>query len=226
MRHPPDVALQHICYTCISMSDADLLRRIASGDEDALITIHRSYANLVFSVAMRVLGNQADAEEISQDVFMTLWKKGSTYESDKGSLSTWLGVIARRKAIDLVRKRAGREDHTSLDEYAEILHVSPNGIAPHTSDVAADIDLSVAMKDLPGEQRECVDLLYFGGLTQQELSDHLKIPLGTVKSRVRLAMDKLREAMVVRQGDGEGNRPPAIVRALNSWLFGTLFSLA
>lgn len=208
------------------MSDADLLRRIASGDEDALITIHRSYANLVFSVAMRIVGDQADAEEISQDVFMTLWKKGATYEADKGSLSTWLGVIARRKAIDLIRKRAGHEQQsTSIDEYAEVLHTSPNGTVPHAPDVTADIDLSVAMKDLPNEQRECIDLLYFGGLTQQELSDHLKIPLGTVKSRVRLAMDKLRDALAPKQNEG-GKRPPAIVQALNSWLFSTLFAVA
>jgi RNA polymerase sigma-70 factor (ECF subfamily) len=201
------------------MGDVELLRRVARGDEEALISLYRSYGNLVYSVAMRILNEQTDAEEVTQDVFMTIWKKAATYESEKGAFSTWVGVISRRKAIDVLRHKHNNPLlGWSLDDNVESSLIVANG--ENNDYQHRDIDLTLAVKNLPSEQQECISLIYFGGMTHHELAEHLKIPLGTVKSRVRLAMDKLREAMITQPELKRAGGSANILNTLNSVLFG------
>ena len=167
-----------------------LLLRITASDEEALILFHRQFVNLVFSVAVRTLGSSADAEEVTQDVFMNLWRKAAQFDASKGSVTAWLLTMTRRKAIDHFRARRGDDVQASpLDEFENIIP-SADTSRPR------DLDLQRAMFDLPGEQRECLEMIYFGGFTQEEAAQRLALPLGTVKSRVRLAVGKLRTALV------------------------------
>lgn len=179
------------------MTDEQLMRRIASGDEEALVELHHRYVNLVYSMAYRVLGNGPAAEEATQDVFMKLWERADQFDPSKGRLTSWLLTVARRTAIDLYRKQARRtpdEGLWSLDD-AEWLAVEN---ASFTRRAADEHDsLRHALADLPDEQRDVLLLAYFGGLSQSEIARHLDIPLGTVKTRMRLGMNKLRDALLL-----------------------------
>ena len=171
------------------MNEGELLQRVAGGDEDSLIELHRRYVNLVFSMALYVLHDHSAAEEVTQDVFLTIWRKAARYDAGQGTITTWLLTITRRKAIDHHRRNA---HHTALPAAAGE-HVAAQSA---TFDPAA-FDLHQALTALPIEQQRAIDLIYFRGLTQQETAAHLDVPLGTVKSRVRLAMERLRQLLLI-----------------------------
>ncbi|MBA3468843.1 MAG: sigma-70 family RNA polymerase sigma factor [Herpetosiphonaceae bacterium] len=172
--------------------DVHLLIRIASGDETALVEFHRQYVNLVFSMALHVLHDHATAEEVTQDVFLTLWRRAALYDPARGSVKSWLLTIARRRAIDYHRRQA----HLPLrmDEIAV-------GQQPNVQLILPDLDLRDAVAALPGDQQECVTMVYFGGLTHTEVAERLHVPLGTVKSRIRLALRRLRQTITVFSED-------------------------
>ncbi len=172
------------------MSDAQLLTRIVAGQEDALVEFYDQYANLVFSVALYVLQDRAEAEEVVQDVFMTIWRRAADYDAARGSVTTWLLTIARRRAIDRRRRREARPPATNE---VELPHHVYGVVLPK----AAYVDLQKALDTLPPEQRQCIELIYFGGFSHNEVAAHLQVPPGTVKGRVRLAMEKLRRALLV-----------------------------
>lgn len=169
--------------------ETKLLERIAAQDEAAFFEFHGKYINLVFSMALKVLQNQRDAEEVAQDVFMTIWHRALTYDSKKGKITTWLLTITRRRAIDLYRKRKSRTGRDQpLDTLIEWL--------PMATPKSSSLDLRDAFVQLPEAQQEIINLIYFEGYTQQEAADKLGIPLGTVKGRVRLGMEKLRTILM------------------------------
>jgi len=174
-------------------SDVHLLIRIATGDETALVEFHRQYVNLVFSMALHVLHDHASAEEVTQDVFLTLWRRAALYDSDRGSVKSWLLTIARRRAIDYYRRR------THLPLRMEEIAV---GQQPYTQMDLPDMDIRDAVAALPDHQQQCVSMVYFGGLTHNEVAEQLHIPLGTVKSRIRLALSRLRQAVNLSSEDG------------------------
>jgi len=166
------------------------MARMVAGDEEALAEAWQRHGAMVFGHARRLVGNAAVAEEVVQDVFVELWTHPDRYEPARGTLRAYLGVHARRRAIDALRRdrrRAAREErHVALEE-------RPGG-AP--GDTGHDPQVGKAVLDaiqrLPDDQRRAVELAYFGGLTQCEVAQHLGIPEGTAKSRLRLAQTKLR----------------------------------
>lgn len=166
-----------------------LLQRIAAGDEAALIEFHRQYVNLVFSMAFHVLQDPGESEEVTQDVFLTVWRRAGDYDPHRGSVATWLLTVARRRAID---RRRSREARPPLASELDVARLDANVPAP----AALGVDLQRALAQLPAEQRQCIDLIYFGGLTHHEAAAALGVPLGTLKGRVRLAMEKLRRALL------------------------------
>jgi len=172
--------------------DVHLLIRIASGDEAALVEFHRQYVNLVFSMALHVLHDHATAEEVAQDVFLTLWRRAALYDPARGSVKSWLLTIARRRAIDYYRRQANLP--LRMDEIAVGQH-------PNTQMLLPDLDLRAAVAALPNDQQQCVTMVYFGGLTHTEVADRLQVPLGTVKSRIRLALSRLRQAITTFSDD-------------------------
>lgn len=170
-----------------------LLQRVQAGDEDALIALHNQFANLVFSVAYRVLNDQMAAEEVTQDTFMRLWNKSYSYDPAKGRFTTWLLTVTRRLAIDMLRLRQRREPKSGMLFMDEDPSLWENVLAV---DGGSDLrrNLKSALGQLPPDQSELIELVYFYGMSHTDVAETLNIPLGTVKTRIRLGMQKLRSA--------------------------------
>lgn len=180
----------------------DLLQRIQAGDEDALVALHEQFANLVYSVAFRVVNDQMGAEEVTQDTFMRLWDKSHTYDADKGEFPVWLLTITRRLAIDFLRKRQRHEPQQEMlfpDEDPSLWE----RLAPSSDGDLRRTLLSV-VRQLPADQHEVINLAYFYAMTHSDIAEHLQLPLGTVKTRIRQGMKKLRDAWLA-----ENPKPPA-----------------
>jgi RNA polymerase sigma-70 factor (ECF subfamily) len=168
----------------------ELLQRIQAGDEEALLTLHARYVNLVFSVAYQVLDDRMAAEEVAQDTFMRLWEKAATFDPEKGEFITWLLTITRRLAIDSLRKRQRREprqDMVFIDENPDLWE---NLLSTETSELRRS--LIGVMRQLPVEQRDAIRLAYFYGMSHADIAAFCSVPLGTVKTRIRQGMHKLR----------------------------------
>jgi RNA polymerase sigma-70 factor (ECF subfamily) len=174
-------------------SETELLARIQTGDEEALVALHARYVNLVYSVAYRVLNDAMSAEEVTQDTFMRLWNKSYSYDPEKGRFITWLLTVTRRLAIDVLRQRQRREPNTGMLFIDEDPNLWENILAD-TNGGDLRRTLLAVLKELPVEQRELIELVYFYGMTHSDLAETLDIPLGTVKTRIRLGMQKLRQA--------------------------------
>lgn len=168
-----------------------LLDRVQVGDEDALLALYDEYATPVYSVAYRVLNNAQDAEEVTQDVFLKLWDKADTFDPARGKFITWLLTIARRAAIDRLRKRTRREPDQAVSMDAEPYLWETRLGEEDISDMQRSL-LSV-LGELSQGQREAIYLAYFHDMSHSDIAAHLDRPLGTVKSHIRLGMQKLRK---------------------------------
>jgi RNA polymerase sigma-70 factor (ECF subfamily) len=175
------------------LEDAKLMQRIAQGREDALGELYDRYHRLVFSIALRVIGNRASAEEIMLDVFTSVWIKGHTYRADKAQVNTWLARLARNRAIDVLRREEVRPLRHSVD-WADVSQMSADGRSPEAATQLALRRQQVrsAINELPPEQQEALALAYFQGYTHREIAEVLEQPLGTVKTRIRSGMQTLR----------------------------------
>ncbi|MCU0509113.1 MAG: sigma-70 family RNA polymerase sigma factor [Anaerolineae bacterium] len=175
------------------MEDGELLQGVARGDQDALLTLHKRYVNLVYSMAWRVLQDVGLAEEVTQDIFLKLWRKGRQYDPARGRFSSWLLSVTRFAAIDRLRREERQPSPANLavgeqDETAALEQLLPTDHAAWERGQ----HLRLVLEQLPSEQRQIIELAYFGGLTHSELAEHLGLPLGTVKGRLRLGLEKLR----------------------------------
>jgi RNA polymerase sigma-70 factor (ECF subfamily) len=177
-------------------TDLELLAQIGVKDRDALATLYERYGRRVFALAVRILNDPVGSEEVTQDVFMSVWRRGVSYTSKKGKFTTWLFSIAHNRTIDELRKRRrdrSRENDDIEDHYdLKSSDVSPADAAVAQSEYAK---IREAMEDLPLKQKTVVELSYFKGLTQTEIVTKTDQPLGTVKTRMRLALKKLRKAL-------------------------------
>jgi RNA polymerase sigma-70 factor (ECF subfamily) len=176
--------------------DVELLRRISGGDRAAFAEFYDLYAALFFSVAVRILNDQKEAEDVLQDVFIQIWEKAASFDAKLGKASSWGMTFARNKAIDRIRAAQRRsrlvEDATAqaVPEATE----SPSANESLCGRERAEFIRS-AVTGLPNEQRQAIELAFFGGLTQNEISERLREPLGTVKARIRRGMLRLRELL-------------------------------
>jgi RNA polymerase sigma-70 factor (ECF subfamily) len=175
--------------------DRRLLDRMVQGDGDALAELYDRYARPVYSLALRILRDAGDAEDIVQEVFAQLWRHASRYTATRGVVAAWLLTVARSRAIDRLRARRARPEAAPDDAAASrVIDASPP--IDHQLLSAEQIaGVRAALDDLPVLQRVAVELAYFDGLTHAEIADRLEQPLGTVKTRIRLAMAKLRETL-------------------------------
>lgn len=184
--------------------DAVLIKEAAAGDTAALETLYDRYSRVVFSFALRIVGDPQIAEEILQEVFFRAWQQGSSFQSSRGSLVTWLLSITHNLAIDEIRKRNRRPQKADSAEPEALLA----GVRDETQNVEDEVWLGSlresiieALNQLPPAQREPIELAYFQGLTQREIAEHLDEPLGTIKTRMRLGMLKLREHLSQEMND-------------------------
>lgn len=178
--------------------DRDLIAAAAGGDERAVGSLYDRYGGVLFAVAYRIVGQRADAEEVVIEVFAQAWRDAHRFEPNRGSVAGWLTMIARSRALDMVRART-RRDRITASAAADRPGESP-GMSDWRPDALTALDDSErrtrvreALDTLSPPQRQAIELAYFEGLSQSEIAERLKEPLGTVKTRVRLGMQKLRE---------------------------------
>ncbi|WP_432353015.1 RNA polymerase sigma factor [Sporosarcina sp. A2] len=170
--------------------DGTLYALAAAKDRSAFETLYDRYEKLVFSFAYRLTRDREIAEEVVQDVFVKLWNGTTTYQEHKGSFSSWLLTVTRNKAIDEIR-RLKRHDHEPMIEKDLLIEqaISVEGAAEWNEERSA---IRNAVKELKMDQQEIIELFYFKGFSQQKIADHCKLPLGTVKGRIRLALKHLK----------------------------------
>lgn len=184
------------------VDDEILIRLISQSDKEvsgqALSELYDRYSRLVYSLAYHIVGDGAVAEEIIQDVFVRVWDKANTYRVNEAKVSTWLSSIARNRAIDVLRKQSVRPEHHSigLDEVSYFELQAQNNPEESTEMSLRREKVHAAIKILPEEQLEALSLSYFYGLSHSQIADILDEPLGTIKTRIRLAMQKLKDHFI------------------------------
>ena len=171
-------------------TDAALVARLRGGDQSAMADLYDLYSSVVYGVALRVLGDTTAAEDVLQEIFLQLWRRPQAFNAERGRLAPWLAVIARNRAIDVLRKRPPEAD---IDEM-------PLSTGIDLEDVAAQ-RLAIervrsAIGQLPPEQRKALEMAFFEGLTHTEIASKTGEPLGTVKTRIRSALMAVRKAVV------------------------------
>jgi RNA polymerase sigma-70 factor (ECF subfamily) len=171
--------------------DMGLLTRIQSGDQEAMSALFDRYGTMVYSVALRVLKDAGEAEDVMQEIFVQVWKNPGAFVSGKGSLGGWLVVVARNRSIDMIRRRRPTEQ---VELFA----------LPSSTNLAREAErnsllgkIRGVMVSLPEEQRKSVELAFFEGLSHSEIAEKTGDPLGTVKTRIRLALTTIRKALTV-----------------------------
>jgi RNA polymerase sigma-70 factor (ECF subfamily) len=169
--------------------DAVLLGRVRTDDQRAMTELFDRYGSMVYSVALRVLNDPSQAEDIMQEIFFQVWRNPNAFVPGRGSLGAWLAVMARNRAIDLLRRRRPTD---SVDDV----------ILASSSDLGSEVErnrmmekVRVVLNDLPAEQQKSVELAFFEGLTHSEIATRTGDPLGTVKTRIRSALMTLRKAI-------------------------------
>jgi RNA polymerase sigma-70 factor (ECF subfamily) len=184
----------------VPLADTDLVGRAAGGDERAMAALYDRYGQVLYAVAYRIVGQRADAEEVVLDAFAQAWRDANRFETSRGSVAGWLTTIARSRALDLVRARS-RRDRMTASAATERPESSP-AMGGWPVDPSSGIDLAerrkqvqLALDTLSPPQRRAIELAYFEGLSQSEIAALLQEPLGTIKTRVRLGMQKLRESL-------------------------------
>ena len=167
---------------------------VRAGRQEALAALYDESASLVYTLVLRIVGNREDAEEVTLDVYSQVWKSASGYQPDRATVTGWLTMLARSRAIDRVRARARKRMEETLEVVGE---AADPGSTPEQRTVIAEEQgrVRAALAGLPDEQRQLLELACYSGYTQSELAARLGLPLGTVKTRMRLGMLRLREEL-------------------------------
>ena len=176
----------------------DLVARVADGDQAAFEQLYEQSSSLLFTLVSRIVGHEGEAADLLQEVYLEVWRKASNYDHARGTPMAWLITLARSRAIDRVRALGsrGKGVTASLDDTPASDLIASNADAMEIS-AASERQALVwaALKTLPLVQRQAIELAYYEGLTHVEISGRLNVPLGTIKTRIRLAMEKLRDGL-------------------------------
>lgn len=197
-RPVPDMA--QIAATPAPLDDLPLIEAMMRGDQTAMSTLYDRYAPGVLGLALRITREQADAEDVVVDTFAQVWREASRFENQRGSVAAWLATIARSRALDLLRSRGRRRRlNDAAEAEASVSAPAMGTVAPSPmSALLADERtrrVQTALATLPASQRAALELAYFEGLSQSEIAERLGEPLGTVKTRMRLGLRRLREVL-------------------------------
>lgn len=174
-----------------TMTDEQLLEAVGRGDDDALGALYDRFGRVAYGLALRILRDQALAEDAVQEAFLAVWRSADAYKRERAKPSTWILTVVHRRAVDLVRREERRRGEP-LDD------------APEAASAAVDEDVVLrdrrvavqsALQQLSDDQRQALELAYYGGLTQSQLADRLGVPIGTVKSRMFAGLGRLRELL-------------------------------
>ena len=176
------------------VEDALLASRIRAGDQAALGAVYDRYAALAMAVALRVVSERELAEDLVHDAFVAVWQKIDRFDARRGSLRSWILTIVRNRAIDRLRARRPRIEIGEADE-GLLLRTSPNPTLERAAERLGSSELRAALANLPAEQREAIELAYYGGHTYREIAAMTGVAQGTANGRLRLALGKLRDAL-------------------------------
>jgi len=191
-------------------ADVELVLRMQSGDERALGAFYDRWYPAVSALAARMLKSADDVEDVVEETFWQAWRQASRFAAERGSVATWLLTIARSRALDRLRATRRLREETLEDERGDVRGGETSGaeLVAAPNDPSRDVELDerrtlvlAALGELPREQREALELGYFGGLSQSEIAERTGQPLGTIKTRMRLAMMKLRERLSILRDD-------------------------
>lgn len=162
------------------------------GDEDAVAALYDRYSGIAYGLAYRIAGDATLAEDVVQESFVTVWKQAPRFDPSRGLLRSWLLTIVHHKAVDAVRRRTNRPERAFPDDAAEFIAApsKPEEYAEMMMDAEA---VREAVRRVPEEQRKTIELAYFSGMTHVEIAAQMGVPLGTVKSRLRIGLEKMRE---------------------------------
>ena len=174
------------------LADEDLVVHVARGDERAFEILYDRHGKVAWSLAFRLLGDREAAEDLVQEAFLAVWNGAAGYSQAKGSVRTWVLSILHHRAVDRLRQgAASRRRQEALEQVAMIEPAAPDAAEVALARVAAN-EVQSALADVPGDQREVLRLAYYGGYTHHEIAGMLSLPLGTVKSRMRLGLERVR----------------------------------
>jgi RNA polymerase sigma-70 factor (ECF subfamily) len=197
-----DKPSQHIT----SMIDPSLLARVVKGDQQAFSQLYDHSSTLLFTLALRILGNREEAVELLQDVYCEVWRKVSRYDIGRGTPVAWLITLTKSRAIDRLRARASRGyQATNSLEAGTAAEVADPGPSPFETQADQELRIAVgaAVAGLPVAQQQAIELAYYEGLSHAEIASRLNQPLGTVKTRIKLGMSRLRESLQQWGNHGE-----------------------
>ncbi|HET9125134.1 MAG TPA: sigma-70 family RNA polymerase sigma factor [Solirubrobacteraceae bacterium] len=176
----------------LGLADEDLMVRVQEGDPRAFEVIFDRHADVAFSLAYRMCGRRAVAEDVVQDAFLSLWRSGARYDRSRGSVRSWVLGVVHNRAIDLFRRETVRTGKDVSDEEA-VRRLAAEESTEREVERREDVtQVRTALMELPVEQRRVIELAYFGGFSHTEISEMLGLPAGTVKGRMRLGLSKLR----------------------------------
>jgi RNA polymerase sigma-70 factor (ECF subfamily) len=188
-REPPSAAALRV------LADEDLMALVRHGDAGAFEVIYDRHCDIAFSLAYRMCGTRVAAEDVVQESFLSLWRSGARYDRSRGSVRTWVLGIVHNRSIDWLRRSLGHERGRVADEGVEERFESPE----HTDVEVARRDeareIRAALDDLPDEQSRVIELAFYGGYTHSEIAQLLDTPIGTIKGRMRLGLEKMRRAL-------------------------------
>jgi RNA polymerase sigma-70 factor, ECF subfamily len=177
------------------LADEELMELVGQGDARAFEAIYDRHGGPAFSLAYRMVGNRVIAEDITQEAFLSIWRSRLRYQRDRGSVRTWVLGIVHHRGIDALRRNLVHERRRASAEGIEERHEAPERTDLEAARREEARTVRAAIDELPGEQSKVIELAYFGGFTHTQIAEMLEMPVGTVKGRMRLGLEKLRRTL-------------------------------
>jgi RNA polymerase sigma-70 factor (ECF subfamily) len=183
-----------------ALADEELIARVADGDPKAFGVIYDRHSTAAYSLAYRISGRRSAADDVVQEAFLSLWRSAQRYDAQRGSVRTFILGIVHNRSIDGLRRATVHDSRRASDEGIEERFAAPERTDAEVARRDEAQTVRQALAELPGDQQKVIELAYFGGFSQSEIADMIDAPLGTVKGRMRLGLEKLRAAL----GEGAG----------------------
>jgi RNA polymerase sigma-70 factor, ECF subfamily len=177
------------------LADEDLMQLVQRAEASAFEVVYDRHSGAAFSLAYRMCGARPLAEEVVQEAFLSIWRSGGRYDRHRGSVRTWILGITHHRAIDALRRGVVQDRHRASDEGIEERFEASDRTDVEVARREEALEVRGALDVLPDEQRRAIELAYYGGFTQSEIAEMLCVPIGTVKGRMRLGMDKMRDRL-------------------------------
>jgi len=177
------------------LADEDLMQLVQRAEAPAFEVVYDRHAGAAFSLANRMCGTRTLAEEVVQEAFLSIWRSGARYDRARGSVRTWILGITHHRAIDALRRGVVQDRHRASDDGIEERFEAAERTEAEVARREEALEVRGALDGLPDDQRRAIELAYYGGFTQSEIADMLQVPIGTVKGRMRLGMEKMRDRL-------------------------------